>query len=61
MSEVMKLKPCPFCGRADEEIKITQEFSSQPLYVECPCGCFLLTQSYTVKGAIDVQKEGEAS
>ncbi len=36
-----KLKPCPFCGRKDDEIEITQEFSRYPLYVECPCGCTL--------------------
>ena len=53
MSEVMKLKPCPFCGRPDEDIEITQEFSHMPFYVECPCGCMLFTEALSMRGAIE--------
>ena len=48
-----KLKPCPFCGRKDTEIEITQEFYSEPLYVQCPCGATLYGEFKTFRQAIE--------
>jgi Lar family restriction alleviation protein len=53
MSDDVKLKPCPFCGRPDEDIEISQEFSHLPFYVECPCGCMLFTEALSIRGAIE--------
>ena len=48
-----ELKSCPFCGRKDAEIEITQEFPCEPLYVQCQCGATLYGEFKTFRQAIE--------